>query len=76
MTVVICVPWSDSYHNNCFETQFPPKNLEIIMLETRQGMNLMGHSATLSDYKTKQLLTTHKNFTNILNIRHKKLASD
>ena len=57
------------YCNIWFWTPIVLKNLDIIMLETRQYINSMGLNASLSDYKNKQLFTNMKMpATNVIQI--------
>ena len=58
MTNFLSVPLPESYHN-CFQKK-NNQNLNIIMFETWQGINSMGLSASLEEYKNKQLFTNMK----------------
>ena len=60
MTMVLSITWSDSDHNNYFETPIYFKNLEIILFGNQQGINPMVFSATMDDYKNKKLFTNTK----------------
>ena len=60
MKMGLSIPWSDSYHNNCFNTPIFFKILEIILLENWQGIDPMGLSATLAKYKPNHTSQTQK----------------
>ena len=73
ITMVFSVLWYKSYRKNCFETPIVFQKLEIIMLENFQGINPIGLGATLDDYNNDKFFTTHKNVTNNLEMKHKKM---
>ena len=75
MEMVLIVPWSDSYHNNCIETPIFFKNIEIILFENWQGINPMGPSANLANYKNKKFFA-NTNFSPTTLRQKNKIARD